>query len=173
MLSRGTLTSYLGLIVESMNNNTSASHWHCSWQKFDAWQFSLSHSLSLSLLLSLNNNYYAIANIFTPLISVFQQSTAHKRTGLRVNIAAPTHTEDPRRSIERVSDKLLIWGRCRLHIRLHITFDAITPLNSCPTFIIIEWKIIVRIYIMCANSWLMWSKKEQLIVLSTIELIKS
>lgn len=31
-------------------------------------------------------------------------------------------------------------------------------------FIIIEWKMIVRIQIMCANSWLMWSKKEQLIV---------
>lgn len=58
--------------------------------------------------LFLNNNYYAIANIFTPLVSVFQQSTVHKRTGLRVNTVAPTHTEDPRRSIERASDKLLI-----------------------------------------------------------------
>lgn len=86
-LSRGTLTAYLGLIVESIN---------------------IIQARGSFLSLSLNNNYYAIANIFTPLISVFQQSTAHKRTGLRVNTAAPTHTEDPRRSIERVSDKLLI-----------------------------------------------------------------
>lgn len=50
-------------------------------------------------------NFANIANSFTPFISVFQQGTSRKMLGQLVNIEAPTRTEDPRRSIERVSDK--------------------------------------------------------------------